>query len=167
MLSVIQSGEILRMTKYEIASIGVVTVTALILIIQTSVIAYSVKADHRRRKKQITIERLGPLVRSLKSEMEAKEPIVDQILEALEHECAGINMDVYDLDIFFQMFGPTLPEMYEKLVPHVEAEKTSDRGAYTELEKVVNEFVKRLRVHPLSKDVWHSRPFPKHNEEIV
>lgn len=155
------------MTQYETIYIAVVTVTAVILVLQTSVIAYSVKADHRRRKKQITIERLGPLVRSLGAKMKSKDPLVEQILETLEHECTGINSDVYDIDIFFQMFGPTLPEMYEKLVPHIEAERISDRGAYIELEAVVNEFVKRLRVHPLSRDAWHSRPFPKRSEEIV
>lgn len=127
------------------------TASAIAVVLTLIIIALNAHADHKRRRKQLTIKRLGPLVRKLRRRMQLKDPDPRDVLEELEHELAGVNDDVYDLDLFVKMFGYTVPILYDELEEHVKDLREDDEMAYKEFERVAEKFENKLDKYETSK----------------
>jgi len=154
------------MTKFEWIYILLTFLILSVVIVQSLILIRTFKADHERRRKQATIEYLGPVFRELRAKVRRSKQIHDSdlseieikdILGAFEHECVGLNTGVYDKEVFFRMFGPSIPEVYKVLLPYIERLRASYPKAYIEFEEVVRELEDCMRVRPeLKGSITHS-----------
>jgi hypothetical protein len=119
------------------------------------------KADNERRKKQSTIEfyqEIFSLVEPLKIELNdkfkynainptASEYTDDRVLQdniinylvCMERFSVGVNIGVYDIDVYMRCTGRATIAMFEQLHPVImERRRTTGNYLYTDFEKMVN-----------------------------
>ena len=135
----------------------ILAITALLLGCQTLLLYLALRKDHKRRREQSTIENLGPIVRNARRRIrqgEKDEKELRSILADLEHGAVGLNADIYDREVFFRMFGPSLVEVYYHLLPVIEISRQRNPKAYYELESVINE----MKLHERYRDMIPAAP---------
>lgn len=162
-------------------SVGSVIVNAAILIVigfQLRTMSEGIRKDHERRIKQATLEIMAPRVREgrefLAKLSPGREPLteeeltnilkshkakaeVDKALGMLEHNATGLNIGVYDKELYFQIFGSSFLLIFNKMKPYVDYRRDSaenELNAYIEIEQIALEYKKRA-------------PFTHHSTEIV
>ena len=169
MLASIRKSE--KMDTFEILTISVASITALILVVQAGLALKSIKADHERRKKQATFEfvqKIRPAWLEAKHALEerwGKEPLTSKELEEiendfhlmktvrgllglLEHLSVGMNSGVFDKDLLYRMSGAQLINIHKRLRSYIDKIQQSHPTAYTEYHELVKDFEERKRVKP-------------------
>ena len=162
------------MDIFEILTITVGSITALILVIQAGLALKSIKADHERRKKQATFEfvqKIRPAwleARHALEERWGKDPLTSKELEEiendfhlmttvrgllglLEHLSVGMNSGVFDKDLLYRMSGTQLINIHKRLYLYIEKIQQTHPTAYTEYHELVKEFEERKRIRPTKK----------------
>lgn len=155
---------IANMTTYEIASLILGSVAAIILIVQLRILTLTLKADHERRKKQSTLDNAGNMIREARQTLQQEFQILkitekdidllknDKILFAkvtrafsvFEHVSVGLNSGVYDTDLFFRMFGNTLEEIFDQYDLYMAFRREKHgKFIYNEFENLVFEYRKK------------------------
>ncbi len=140
-------------------------IIALVISIITAVILFlTFVQDHRRRKKQATIEyyqRICELLYEISGRITKKSKVMPMTFENISadpeflHEvryflttyerfCVGINTGIYDIHIVERMTGNYLPEMYEKLSSYIGGNRRDQRkvDSYIELQEVIRKIDK-------------------------
>ena len=159
------------MTEFQILSLVLGLVTAVLIIGQLFVTIRTLKADHERRKKQATIEHVreirphwdkhrrwlddnfGPdgvtetALDKLDENKEVREN-VRTLLAMLEHLAVGVNTGVFDKDLLYRMSGTYMVRIYHQLRPYIKRVQKDNQYAYVEYEEMATLFEESKRVSP-------------------
>ncbi len=162
------------MSLYEVLSLILGILGAVVIIVQLSIAIRAMRADHERRQKQATIEHvrtIRPLykhcrqvidekfgkdvlsdgaVGEIDKDDELRENIKD-MLALLEHTSVGMNTGVFDKDLWYRMSASYLIRIYHRLRPYIKYIQKSQPSAYIEFEEIVHEFEERKRRRPDSR----------------
>ncbi len=159
------------MTPYQILTLLIGTITAVILLVQAGLALKSLKADHERRKKQATFEfvqKIRPAwieARHIIEEKSGDKPLsskelleidgnfqllklVRTLLGQLEHLSVGMNSRVFDKDLLYRMSGTELVTIYRRLDAYIKKAQNINPKAYIEYEDLVKVFEDRKRTKP-------------------
>lgn len=159
------------MTSYEVISLIIGSVTAIILIIQLRVLIITLKADHERRKKQSTLENAANIVREARQIIQQEfgntritEENINQLKNdnkllakinnafgVFEHISVGLAVGVYDADLFFRMFSKTFVEIFDQYCLYIEfRRKNHGNTTYSEFENLVIDYRRERELNPNS-----------------
>ena len=154
------------MTIFEISTLSLAVITAVILVLQIHIAIKSIQADHERRKKEATldyIQKIRPAwadarfsvnqkwgwntlndeaLSEIESNFELKK-LVQNLLSLLEHLSVGMNADIFDKDLLFRMSGSLLIRIHNRFVPYIEKVQQEQPTAYVEYQYLAKEFEQR------------------------
>lgn len=162
------------MNIYEGIALIIALFTAFTLIVQTTIVFRTLKADHERRKKQATIEfvqRIRPMWLEARhlieqrwgkeslNEKELKEldenyelmVIVRNMLGHFEHLSVGMNSGVYDKDLLFRTSGSFLINIHHRMSSYIDRARRNLPNAYIEFSDLVADYEERIRKKPSTK----------------
>jgi len=127
----------------------------LAIIVQLFFIYRTNKADNDRKKKQATIDTLMTILKDYKitkdnlgkkfpgSDPVKLEDIYDEhekeirnYLSIIEYFCVGLNIGIYDFDMFNRMAGGYFVFVFDKLEPFIKHSQSTQLTAYIEFQVV-------------------------------
>ncbi|PHS27010.1 MAG: hypothetical protein COA84_04990 [Robiginitomaculum sp.] len=148
------------MTTFEIGTLAVSSMAAILFILQLWMINRTVKLDYERHRNQATIEFAGKEFRKAREllqqnhgtqklteeEFEKLKNNADQMASinsafgTLEHIAVALNAGVYDKTIFFKMFGRTCIEIFNNYYLYIEYRRSNHgKTTYSQFEKLVKD----------------------------
>lgn len=140
-------------------------IAAAISLISLFVSIKSYVQDHKRRKKQATIEfydticeklyelnantdptlgGIAPTIENIANNIQLKADVT-KILSTYERFSAGVNSGIFDLDLIDRMAGSYLIVLFSRFLPYIEEirKDASRKSSYVEFEHLVMEIKKR------------------------
>lgn len=148
------------MTTFEIATLTVSSIGLVLLVFQLWAISRTVKLDNERTKNQATVEVAAKEFRKarlliqkhyginkltedeFRSLISSKENMADvnEAFGIIEHISVALHANIYDKDLFFNMFGTTCMEIFDNYNLYIEYRRER-HGAFTynQFEQLVNE----------------------------
>ncbi len=152
------------MGAYDCITIVVLVVGAIIALSQFRIAALSLKADHKRRKMQATMEYMdgirpnysrinnelrkefakGPISESEVTKILADPKLRDKVRDLLgifDHLAVGVHAEVFDIRLVNKMSGGYLMTIFERYSPYINKvrEHQDNEFLYKEYEDLVSE----------------------------
>lgn len=151
----------------EISGILIAAIAAGAAVYNVSILVKSFKADHDRRRKQATFEYVGDRLREALTTLDEKinfkkltkddcirifkntedSAEIAKYLSVLEHISVGVNRNIYDKDVLYDMASTYIVDIYQKFAPYIKflRKRLGKTGMnvsqlYTEFEELAAEF---------------------------
>ncbi|HXU38238.1 MAG TPA: DUF4760 domain-containing protein [Blastocatellia bacterium] len=150
------------MDKSEIIKICIAGVVAIIALIQLGIGVHSFKADHKRRKKQATIEYMSKIrdvyttidyellkkygkvlvetqIKEIFANHEERTKLM-KLLGMFEHLAVGANTDVFDIDVLNRMSGAYMIRLFNQYSGYIKQQRKvlKNDSIYKEFEDLVD-----------------------------
>jgi hypothetical protein len=157
------------MTQYEGLTVIVLSVTAVIFLVQAGIGVKSLTADHTRRKREATINfmnQIRPQYREINNELIQKLGVgavddskintiikdeelhakVKDMLGLFEHLAVGVNADVFDLKLLNSMSGGYLIKINNRYVQYFDRRRRDENNnkLYEEFSRLIAK-LKKIR----------------------
>jgi len=158
------------MNTYQIISLVLQLSAFSVVAYQLLLVLRTLRADHERRRKQASIEKLGHEYRECRYALESKfgtkhitaeeivkiasddeyEANVKRLLGVLEHIAVGVNSGIYDKELVFRMSSGSMIDIYRRMEPFiVHRRNTGYKWSYVEFQHLIREFEGKKIIIPM------------------
>jgi hypothetical protein len=151
------------MTFFETLTLVLGGVSVILILLQVNIAFRSVREDHRRRRRQATIEFFlssmrpvwrdgliqmrerwgkGPLAEKALAEIESDPRaryLVVNLLDNLEIMAVAVDSEIYDKGTMIRLAGPLLAQLHRKLKPFMVKQQQLNPKQFCEYERLAKE----------------------------